>query len=257
MKRRSRGEGSIYKRDDDLWVGQIYVDGKKKVKHSKTQKEIREWLHAQNEAVKAGTYLPDEKYTVTSFMERYFKDVAEHTLAPRTVLSYMAMRKHIEPSLGNVKLTQLRVDHLQRLYSDKLNEGLSKRTVQYMHQFLHTVLNVAVKWGLLARNVCDQASPPSQEKEPATVLTASQTKRLLELSQGTNMHLLILCAVTLGMREGELLALDWGCVNWERKTIRVEKQLQYLPGKGLTIKSPKTKSSYRTLPLPEMPSGFA
>ena len=57
---------------------------------------------------------------------------------------------------------------------------------------------------------------------------------------------------TAAQIRGELLALDWQAVDWEKRTIRVERQLQYLPSKGLIIRSLKTKSSYRTLPLPDV-----
>lgn len=254
--RRSNGEGSIFLRESDgLWVGQIYVNGQRKVKYSKTQKVVRDWIQEQKQAVKDGTYLPKDTYTVTSFMGRYFSDIAEHNLAPRTILSYRSLwRKHIEPSLGSIKLSQLRVDHLQKLYSDKLNEGLSRRTVQYIHHFIHTVLEYAYKWSLIPRNIADLADPPSQEKDSAVVLTTDQAKQLLDLAKidSHKFYTLYLCAISMGLREGELLALDWGCIDFDKNTLRVEKQLQYIPGHGLTIKSPKTDSSYRTLPLPEM-----
>jgi integrase len=54
------------------------------------------------------------------------------------------------------------------------------------------------------------------------------------------------------LREGELLALNWSAVSWEKRTLKVEKQLQYLPGRGLVFKSPKTRGSLRTLPLPDV-----
>ncbi len=254
MARRSRGEGTVFWSDaEQRWVAQITLpNGKKKSKLSKTQSEARKWLLEQRKAVQDNVYLTDESYTVSNFMDRYFADVAEHTLAPRTVLSYMNMRKHIEPALGNVKLSQLRVDHLQKLYSDKLVEGLSRRTVQYIHQFLHTVLNVAVKWGLLIRNVADLADAPSQEKEPATILTAPQVKQLLEIVKGTKFYALYMTAITLGLREGELLALTWGDVDFDHRRIQINKQLQYIPGEGLSVKMPKTKTSVRNLPLPEI-----
>ena len=237
------------------WVGQLTMpDGKKRTKKAKTQSEVKKWLLEQRKAVQDGLYLQDDSYTVSRFLDRYFADIAEHKLAPRTILSYQNLRKYIEPTLGNLKLSALRADHLQKLYSDKLNEGLSHGTVQTIHQFVHLVLNYALKWGLVVRNVADQADAPGTNKEPATVLTAAQANRLLEIAKEDTFqwYTLYLCAITLGLREGELLAMDWNCVNWEKHTIRVEKQLQYLPGKGLIIKSPKTRGSYRTLPLPDV-----
>jgi integrase len=255
MGKRSKGEGSIFKSNSrELWIAQIYLPtGKKKVKYAKTQKEVRDWLTEQKKLIKDGTYLTDESHTVETFLSRYMEDVAAHTLAPRTILSYRNLvSKHIVPAIGQVKLSQLRVDHLQKLYSDKLNAGLSRRTVQYIHHFIHTVLEYAVKWGMVVRNVADLAEPPAQDKIPAAVLTADQAKQLFEVVKEDRLSSLYICAVTLGLREGELLALTWPDVSFENKTIRIDKQLQYIPGKGLSVKLPKTKTSIRTLPLPEV-----
>jgi len=121
MKRRGKNEGSVYWLESaQRWCAQLTLpNGKKKTKKAKTQGEVKKWLLEQRKAVQDNVYLTDETYTVSRFMDRYFEDIAEHTLAPRTILSYRNIRKHIEPGLGDVKLSQLRVDHLQKLYSDK------------------------------------------------------------------------------------------------------------------------------------------
>jgi len=68
------------------------------------------------------------------FLDRYMTDIVAHTRRPKTIESYdYLIRLNVKPELGNVKLTVLRPDHLQNLYSLKLNQRLSKRTVQYIH----------------------------------------------------------------------------------------------------------------------------
>ena len=54
--------------------------------------------------------------------------------------------------------------------------------------------------------------------------------------------------LTTGLRRGELLGLEWKNINWERKTLTVEQNLVYLKGK-FRFEEPKTKGSYRTIPL--------
>lgn len=165
MGKRSRGEGSIYRRDDGLWVGQIYVNGKKKVKYSKTQKEVRVWLHEQKEAVNKGIFIEAKDITLSAYLESYMKSQA-NSLRPKTIDSYQYLiTKHINPELGQIKLTQLRPDTIQNFYTLKVNSGLSKRTVQYMHAVLHKALDQAMKWGMVVRNVTDLVDPPSPAKQ--------------------------------------------------------------------------------------------
>ena len=77
------------------------------------------------------------------------------------------IRQHLIPGLGSVRLTQLKPEHLQWYYSEKLTsgrrdakEGLSLRTVRHHHVTLHNALQSAVKWGLLARNPADVVDAP-------------------------------------------------------------------------------------------------
>jgi integrase len=254
-KRRATGEGTVYWSERyQRWVGQLtFPGGKKGTKFGKSQAEVKKWLLEKRKGIQDGAYVPDERYTIERFLRRYWEDIAQSSLSPRTLLSYQYLiANHINPTIGSIKLTSLRVDHLQKLYTDKLNSGLSRRTVQYIHQFLHMVLNYAVKWGLVIRNVADLAQAPAQENEPVEVLSASQAKAFLEQVRDDRLYALYACAISLGLREGELLALDWSAVDWINRTITINKQLQYLPGRGLVVKTPKTKQSRRVLPLPEV-----
>lgn len=108
----------------------------------------------------------------------------------------------------------------------------------------------------MIRNVADFAQPPTQDKDPATILTAVQAMQLLAAVRKDRLYPLYVCAVTLGLREGELLALTWQDVDFRQRRIRIDKQLQYLPGQGLSVKRPKTKTpirSSRSWRLPGLP----
>jgi integrase len=255
MKRRSKGEGTLWYSDKQgKWIGQITLpNGKKKTKFSNTQGEVKKWLLDQRKSVSDGVYITDGSYTVEGFLKRYMEDVASNTLSPRTLLTYnYVIQKHIYPEIGSVKLSQLRPEHLQTLYSKKIKEGKSPRTVLKIHTFLHTALQTALKWGLVVRNVTDLARPPAVERSLPTILNVSQINQLLDAVKGSRYYAFYLCAASLGLRQGELLALEWSDIDWDKKTITINKQTQYLPGQGISVKYPKTKSSVRTLPLPDI-----
>lgn len=250
VRRRSRGEGSIYKRDDGLWVGQIYVNGKKKVKYSKVQKEVRDWLHEQKEAVNKGIFIDVKDVTLSSYLEKYMAS-QETSLRPKTVNSYQYLIKnHINPELGSIKLSQLRPDIIQNFYLLKVNSGLSKRTVQYMHAVLHKALEQAMKWGLVVRNVCDLVDSPQPTKKAPTTWTVEQSKRFLEQVRDSRFYPMYTLAY-IGLREGEILGLSVSDFNREARTITIRQALSYLPGIGLVISEPKTEASKRTIKLPD------
>ena len=223
MARRSKGEGSICHRIDGYWTAQVGLpNGKRKTKYFKTQKEARDWLREQNQAVNEGLWVEKDNITLSDFLDRYMKDIGEHTLRPKTIESYSYLiRNHIVPEIGYVKLVQLRPDHLQALYSQKLNAGLSNRTVYYIHAVLHKTLEQALKWGLVSRNVSDLAEPPSVKRKTPVILSIEQARKLLELSAGTRYYYIYLLAISCGLREGEKVVTEGKGSIVDGNTVRV------------------------------------
>lgn len=71
------------------------------------------------------------------------------------------MRKHLIPAIGKVKLKDLTAEHLDGLYARKVLDGLSPRTVGYIHSAIRVALQRAVKKRLVPYNVARDAEPPS------------------------------------------------------------------------------------------------
>lgn len=252
-KRRARGEGTVYYTEAlNRWIAQITLpNGKKKTKSAKTQKEVRDWLQTQRQAVKTNLIVEEEKVTLSDFLEHYMEDVAKHTLRPKTLESYgYLIRLHIKPELGNIKLSQLRPDHVQQLYSAKLNSGLSRRTVQFIHSILHKTLSQALKWGLVTRNVTDLVEKPTVKRPTPTTLSVQEVKKLLATVREDRLYPMY-CLAMVGLREGEILGLHYEDVDWEKGTIHIRHAVQYLIGQGLQITEPKTQKAKRTIKLPD------
>lgn len=252
MARRSKGEGTLYQRPDGLWVAQITLpNGKRKTKYGKTQRAVKDWLLEQRKAVKDQVWVENESVTLGDFLDRYMKDVGEHTLRPNTIKAYESLiRIHVKPEIGNIKLTSLRPEHLQSFYSKKMGEGLSNRMVQFIHSVIHKALNQATKWGLVARNVSDLVEKPSVKRKSPVTWDVVQVKRFLKQVENNRLYSLYLLAVTTGMREGELLGLQWEDVSFETNNISVKRTLLNIKGKGLVLSEPKSESSKRLVSIP-------
>jgi integrase len=250
-KKRAHGEGSIFQDSRGYWVGDVTLpSGKRKRKYAKTQKAVKDWLQSEREAIKSGLWIGDEKITISELLDRYFNDVAVHTLRPKTIESYESIiRLHLKPEIGNVKLSALTPAHLQTLYSNKIQSGLSKRTVQYIHAVIHRALKQALKWGLTVRNVADAVDAPKVKKTAPTTLTQAQIASLLDAADGWLKTILVL-AITTGMRQGELLGLHWEDISGSE--IHVRHTTQTLYKKGIVISEPKTDRGKRTITLPEI-----
>ena len=254
QRRRSRGEGSVYfVEKKGLWAGQITLpNGSRKFKYSKKQGSVKEWLLTARSDLQKGVIPQNDKITVSEFMKSYMETVAKNTLRPSTQEMYeLYIRLHINPSLGKIKLKDLGPHHLQRFYSEKVDQGLSKRTVQILHATIRRVLNQAVSWGIIQRNVCHQVKAPRPGKMQYTILTKEQLNAFLDQARGHRYFPIYILLVYGGFREGEVLGIHVEDCDMVNRVINVRHQVITLKG-GLVIAEPKTESSKRAVTLPKV-----
>ncbi len=252
-KRRGSNEGSIYKRKDGLWAGQITLpDGRRLYKYARKQSEVSEWLLDQRQAVRAARWTTDGSMTVSAFLERYLREVVTPTVRQSTLVSYTRiLRAHIGGALGAVRLTDLTPEMVQRFYADKLAQGQSPRSVQYMHAVLHKALDQALRWDLVTRNVSDLADPPSVKRHLPVVWSLDQVQRFVEAAKGHRHQALFILALACGLRQGELLGLQIEDVDLAGGYLQIRHVLQELPGQGRQLTTPKTYKSRRRIRIPE------
>jgi integrase len=171
------------------------------------------------------------------------------TVRPTTYERYeQIVRIHVRPALGSVKLKNLTPVHVRGLYREKLEAGLSARTVQYIHVTLHKALKQAVQDGLIPRNATEAVKAPQVRREEMRPLSAEQVKVLLEVARGDRLEALYVLAIHTGLRQGELLRLKWEDVDLESGTLRVRRTLVTAKG-GSVLMAPKTKRSRRSVRL--------
>jgi integrase len=251
--RRTKGEGTIYfNRTSKRWVAQITLpNGQRKSKTSKRQKVVQDWLINQRKKANDGLYVTDEQIKLGDFLDRYLADVAAHTLRPRTYERYVdIINNHIKPELGNSKLSALRPEQVQALYSKKLNNGLSANTVRFIHAVLHKALFQALKWGLVSRNVSDLVDKPKTESKTFKTWSVDEVNRFLDAVVDHRWYPIYVLAIHTGLRQGELLGLHRDDIDLEKGVINVRHQISSIRGQGLTITEPKTDKAKRPVILP-------
>ena len=114
----------------------------------------------------------------------------------------------------------------------KNRDPLSAKTVKNIHGVLHKALQQAVSIGYLRFNPSDACVLPRVVKKQMTPLVGEQIPAFLKEIEGHKHQVLYTVALFTGMREGEILGLMWDCVDFERNTILVDKQLRRSQEKG-------------------------
>ena len=184
------------------------------------------------------------------FLERWLEDVVRPSASHRTYAAHrQQVRTHIAPALGRLRLKDLRKIHVDRLYRQKLDSGLSPSTVRRVHAMLHAALEEAVRGDLIPRNPAAHANKPKVRQEEIEPLTAAQAQAFLDAAHGDRYEALYVLCIMAGLRQGEALGLKWSDIDLEVGTLRVNRQLQRVRGGGgLQFSEPKN-ASRRTVGL--------
>ncbi|MGE5391115.1 MAG: tyrosine-type recombinase/integrase [Deltaproteobacteria bacterium] len=197
------------------------------------------------------------KITLKDYLVKWMSSYCtEARLQYKTRKSYISIiNNHIIPSLGCIKLCNLKAHHITDYYTDmlKLKEqggaGLSSTSVRTHHQILHNALRHAVNQEYIASNPVDKVDPPKKKQVEYEILSDEQMEYLLYNCQNHPIYLFIHLALMTGMRLGEIAGLRWQDVNLETELILVRHSLQRQEGK-LVLKEPKNSNSRRTIPIP-------
>lgn len=215
-----------------------------------TKKEAEKRLSELLNQLDTGTFMKAGKTTVAEFLGKWLSDYAQPNLSPRGFERYESIvRVHLVPGLGNVPLTQLKPEHLQRLYTAKLNNGLSAGTVKYLHTVLHKALQTAMKWGSVSRNVADGVDVPRTRRAEMQTWNEDEMACFLEAARKTPYFALFHTALFTGMRRSELLALRWSDVDSIYSQIYINRSLHHLQDSSYVFTQPKSESSRRTIAL--------
>jgi len=127
-------------------------------------------------------------------------------------------------------------------------EAHSANTVKRIHGNLRRILGDAVRMELLSRNVAVGVILPKIQQAEQPVFSAAQAGQLMAAAHGDDLEALYVLALTTGMREGELLGLKWGDIDWERQRLQIHRSLAQVP-RGTAEQEPKTRGSRRGIPL--------
>ena len=165
----------------------------------------------------------------------------------------------VVPFLGTKLLQKLRAmdieawhDYLRTKGRLDGTGGLSTRTIGHVHKLLKRVLRDAVQHGLVLKNVAAEVRAPKIVAAEMRILTPEQVSALPSMLAGRTVEAPALTSLFTGLRRGELLALRWLDVDFDRKRMTIRGALEQTVEFGTRVKEPKTKSGKRTIGLPDI-----
>lgn len=245
--------GSIRKKGSTYYI-RFYENGKQIEKFGgKTKREAEKKL---NEII----YSIENGYTISSdmFLKDYLKmwlfDYIKGEKSENTFEKYeIVINKYIIPSIGTIKLNDLKVIHIEKYIRYLKNENLNKTSIQTYYGVLRCALNKAVKLQMLNDNPCKFVDTPKRNKYKANILTVEEFKYIYDKLNTKSFEDYIMklgmdLTLETGFRRGEMCGLCWEDIDFNNKTISLNRSLIRVKN-NYTIGNLKTESSYRTIPI--------
>lgn len=249
LKGKELGVGLTQRKDGRYSAKFTKKNGQRPEKYFDKLREAKEWLIEQrylDECLVTGNLTVDEWYNI------WIKEYKEDIVKDNTVKNYdNRYRINIKPNIGNFKLQDVRQIHCQRILNDMSDEGYSRGSVELTQITMHAIFKGAISNNYITQNPAEglniKAIANEKERRVLSIDEEKILKQYVEKSMYAESYLL---ALQTGLRVGELGGLKWEDIDFEKKTLRVNRTiLQDKKKGGFYFGSPKTRTSIRTIPL--------
>lgn len=260
-KKRSSGEGSIRKRDNGTWRGEVMAgyttEGKKKIiRFSGATKgevldKIREFRNEQTSGLSV-----NKELTLREWADSWYEDYRSQ-VKPSTHAGYKNTLNQIKKRLGKRALCEILPMDINRMQDSLVAEGYSLSQISKCRAMLIQIFDAADNNGLIVRNAARKAKvirdTDGSLSKPRMVKDAFTEEEIRLLRANLPDDLMgngILTMIGSGVRVQELIALTPKDITEDGSTIRVDKAVEMVNGVP-RLGPPKSKKSERTIPVPE------
>lgn len=276
--RRDNGSGTLRKRKDGRWQGSVqfgykpngkpnikYVYGKTETEAKRKLKELIKLSYTEKNNQDSFT-----NQTVEEYCNNWLMNVQSNVLKPSSYdRKEMTLEKQVYPLLGNLPISQITFDDIQFMINELKKQNLSYSTIKKAYEAINGCFKYAVIKGDIDKNPCIGVTLPKNLKHQdgdIKFYTEEQVELLLEqstikYSNGKNKYRLgygIQFLLYTGLRIGEALALTWNDIDFQNKTVKINKNLKQVKNRDdssqdnykiIIQDSTKTKSGSRIVPL--------
>lgn len=258
---------NIYKRQDGRYEGR-YVTGKTKdgktrfgYVYARQYAEVRRLLLEKKalQQKRMGT-CAKRRVTLSQWMECWMENEVLGSVKPSSYQTYRRqIDGHLLPLLGVYDLSELTPAVIHDFVEKLAASGLAGSTVKSVYRLLAASLRFAQEEGQIAQNPCRKIKIQGVQISEQRVLSRREQDRIRTLPEAQK-ELSALLGLYTGMRLGEVCALRWSDIDWEKRTITVRRTAQRVarmkPEDGgrtmLMVSSPKSVRSQRILPVPAL-----
>ena len=257
MTKRAHGEGGIDERGENTFRLRYRVGGRRFAKTFRgTKTEARTELRRLVRSGDTGEHVAPDKMTVSQWIDLWIEAGApgrkKKKVGQRTLERYEELlRVHVKPTLGKRPLQKLAATEIDALYA-ALETKMAPMTLHHVHVTFNSCLSTAGRKGLLVANPMNRAEqvPSAGESDHGIALDEKELATLVAgFKPSLTMYPPVGLTAAIGARRNEVLAFRWTDLDTEKKTLRVERALDFTKKFGIGFKVPKTARGLRTVAL--------
>lgn len=225
------------------------------------EQEVRAEYQKEKELGRAYRLPPDKRHDdFVSFVNDTWLplQIRGGNAKPSTVAFYEYMSKTIVDYFKGAVLQEISPIDIQKYFvylrtehRSKLGKPLSSKSLRHQYVTLNVIFEYAAKQEMIAKNPMKKVDAPKKEKKPVDALTQEQAAQFFRLLSACplDFHCMLQLLITTGIRRGECMGLQWGDIDEQASTIRIERNVSYTPESGVIVSTPKTVNSIRTIPI--------
>ena len=231
--------------------GRFMFKGKSYLVHGKTVTETQKEMTELRYKLEHGIFVIKEKLVFSEWFRTWLDEYKKNRVKIGTYNSYEKYyRGMIREKLGQQYITDIRGDHIQKLYNEWIKEGYSLSSIKIASAVLNGCFQQAMRNGLIERNPVKLAELPRQkEKKERIAMTKEQQALFMEYAKESYLYNFFAVMLRTGMRRGEMQGLKYTDIDKKNNVIHVERTLKYMEGVGYFEDTPKTRTSTRDIPL--------
>lgn len=251
LKGKECGKG-ICQRKDGLYCAR-FVDksGKRHEKYFRTIPEARNWIEEAKYADKHEEVFVPTDTIVDEWFDFWIENIVGD-LAPNTLRNYRERYvNNIQPVIGRMLLSNVRPMHCKKVLI-QMDADYAGSTIRQTYITMGTMFKAALMNGMISKHPMDgvRYTKPVRAKDDIRFLTREDQKKFLEVAKRSHNYNQYALILETGLRTGEMIGLTWDAIDFNKKTLTVNKTLEYRHGQHFwRAGPPKTQNSYRTIPL--------
>lgn len=254
LKGKELGRGIIQEKSGRYLVRYVDIWGKRQAKRFNDVKSCRDWLYDMSYQDRHRDIVIPSNITVDDWYHSWI-DNKKRTVRSSTFQRYeSAYRNHIRPVLGNILMTDIKPIHCQEIFNRMADKGMKSSSMKAYKEVVCNFFAYAVENDVINKNPCNKLVKCNigQDSSDRLPLTLDQQKIFLDSIKGHFFELQYKFVLQTGLRVGELIALKWEDVDFDKKCINIRRTANYMNINGLkdwVIGPPKSSAGIRTIPL--------